>query len=202
MKTRLYYYLGIIIVGVIGIVIIFSSMPTDTWSDHRTGIIGVSTPDEMNEKIDCLSRGGVWEYTSCSINESEPRISGKMAQEICSITGGECPLNYPVNIQEDGSKMVIVTTWDADTKTEKQFVFFIQNNTLSYEERVNGKLVTEPEQTKIIDNIPLTIPSAQEFLNMDCEDLNHLYPEFPSKEVADAWITRMHECLNEQENEI
>ena len=46
-----------------------------------------------------------------------------------------------------------------------------------------------------------SVPSPQEFLTMDCEDLNHLYPEFPSKEVADAWITRMHECLNEQENE-
>ncbi|MGY5147907.1 MAG: hypothetical protein ACW9W4_07910 [Candidatus Nitrosopumilus sp. bin_7KS] len=46
-----------------------------------------------------------------------------------------------------------------------------------------------------------SIPSAQEFLQMDCEDLNHLYPEFPNENVADAWITRMHECLNEQENE-
>ncbi|WP_237089322.1 hypothetical protein [Nitrosopumilus adriaticus] len=46
-----------------------------------------------------------------------------------------------------------------------------------------------------------SIPSAQEFLNMDCEDLNHHYPEFPSEDVADAWITRMHQCLNEQENE-
>ena len=45
-----------------------------------------------------------------------------------------------------------------------------------------------------------SIPSVQEFLQMDCEDLNHLYPEFPSEDVADAWITRMHECLNEQEN--
>ena len=46
-----------------------------------------------------------------------------------------------------------------------------------------------------------SIPSVQEFLQMDCEDLNHLYPEFPSEEVADAWVTRMHECLNEQEND-
>lgn len=144
MKTRIYYYIGIIIVGIIGTVVIFSSMPSDTWRDHRTGFVGVSTPDEINEKIDCLSRGGVWDHTSCSINESEPRISGKMAQEICSITGGECPPSYPVNIQEDGSKMVIVTTWDADTKTEKQFVFVIKNKTLSYEERVNGKLVPKP----------------------------------------------------------
>ena len=46
-----------------------------------------------------------------------------------------------------------------------------------------------------------TIPSAREFLQMDCEDLNRHYPEFPSEKVADAWITRMHQCLNEQENE-
>ena len=65
--------------------------------------------------------------------ESEPRISGKMAQEICSITGGECPPIYPANIQEDGSKMTIVTTWDADTNTEKSFTFIIKNNTLSYD---------------------------------------------------------------------
>jgi len=45
-----------------------------------------------------------------------------------------------------------------------------------------------------------SIPSAQEFLKMDCENLNHLYPEFPSVEVADAWNTRMHECINEQES--
>lgn len=69
--------------------------------------------------------------------ESEPRISGKMAQEICSITGGECPLIYPANIQEDGSKMVIVTTWDADTKSGKSFVFIIKNDTLSYTVREN-----------------------------------------------------------------
>jgi len=45
-----------------------------------------------------------------------------------------------------------------------------------------------------------SIPTAQEFLEMNCEELTHLYPEFPSKEVADAWNTRMHECINEQES--
>ncbi len=45
-----------------------------------------------------------------------------------------------------------------------------------------------------------SIPSAQEFLKMDCEDLTHLFPEFPSEKVADAWNTRMHECINEQES--
>ena len=46
-----------------------------------------------------------------------------------------------------------------------------------------------------------SIPSAQEFLQMNCQDLNRHYPEFPSEEVANAWITRMHQCLNELENE-
>ena len=52
---------------------------------------------------------------------------------------------------------------------------------------------------KIRDNS--SIPSAQEFLKMDCKELEHHFPEFPNKEVADAWITRMHECLTEQEKE-
>jgi hypothetical protein len=44
-----------------------------------------------------------------------------------------------------------------------------------------------------------SIPSAQEFLKMDCKELEHLFPEFPSKEAADAWNTRMHECITKQE---
>ncbi len=41
------------------------------------------------------------------------------------------------------------------------------------------------------------IPTVQEFLKMDCEELEHIFPEFPSVKVADAWNTRMHECINE-----
>lgn len=55
-----------------------------------------------------------------------------------------------------------------------------------------------PESEPSFEDVS-SIPSAQEFLKMDCEDLNHLYPEFPSEDVADAWITRMHECLNQQD---
>ncbi|EIJ65756.1 hypothetical protein BD31_I0805 [Candidatus Nitrosopumilus salaria BD31] len=62
--------------------------------------------------------------------------------------------------------------------------------------------VSESEQTKLIGDINSSIPSAQEFLKMDCEDLNHIYPEFPSVEVADAWNTRMHECIDEQESRL
>jgi hypothetical protein len=58
-----------------------------------------------------------------------------MAQEICSVTGGECPPNYIANIQEDGSQVVIVTI--SDTVHEKQFTFFIKNNILSYDVREN-----------------------------------------------------------------
>lgn len=58
--------------------------------------------------------------------------------------------------------------------------------------------VSEPEETKMINDAPLDIPSVKEFLSMDCEEINHLYPEFSSEEVADAWNIRMHECLNEQ----
>ena len=36
------------------------------------------------------------------------------------VTGGHCPPNYPANIQDDGSAVVGVTTWDADTKKENR----------------------------------------------------------------------------------
>ena len=51
----------------------------------------------------------------------------------------------------------------------------------------------------IVNTEVVVIPSPEEFLKMDCEDLNHIYPDFPSEDVADAWITRMHECLNQQD---
>ena len=65
---------------------------------------------------------------------------------------------------------------------------------LEWKEKVGGLEEAEMKTTDIV-----AIPSANEFLRMDCEDLNHFYPEFPNEDVADAWITRMHECLNEQE---
>jgi len=69
--------IGTMIVGVIGIIAVFASMPSDTWQDNRTGFMGVSLPDENNEKIDCLSRGGLWN-NGCSMEtrnvSSEDRI--------------------------------------------------------------------------------------------------------------------------------
>jgi len=58
--------IGIVIVGVIGIITVFASMPSETWQDNRTGFTGVPLPDENKEKIDCLSRGGLWD-NGCSM---------------------------------------------------------------------------------------------------------------------------------------
>jgi micrococcal nuclease len=58
--------IGIMIVGVIGIIAVFASMPSETWQDNRTDLTGVPLPDENKEKIDCLSRGGSWD-NGCSI---------------------------------------------------------------------------------------------------------------------------------------
>ena len=70
MKKIIYYYIGIIVAGIIGSIVIFSSMSPDTWKDHRTDMAGVTPPDEIDEKIDCLSRGGTWDNTSCSIERN------------------------------------------------------------------------------------------------------------------------------------
>jgi hypothetical protein len=66
MKKIIYCYIGIIVAGVIGAVIIFSSISSDTWKDWRTDNVGVTRPDELNEQINCLSNGGVWKNTSCN----------------------------------------------------------------------------------------------------------------------------------------
>lgn len=67
--------------------------------------------------------------------EKRVKVEGKIAEEICIIMGGGCPSYYIGNIQEDGSVMVGITI--SDTIKEKQFIFFIKNNTLSYEIKQN-----------------------------------------------------------------
>ena len=56
---------------VIAAVAIFSSVSPDTWKDHRTEFVGVAPPDEIDKKMDCLSKGGTWDYTSCTIVQDE-----------------------------------------------------------------------------------------------------------------------------------
>ena len=70
MKTII--IIAIIIVGTLSAVFIFSTIPSDIWTDQRTDFTGVSPPGELDEKIDCLSKGGVWDYTSCNFEEPAP----------------------------------------------------------------------------------------------------------------------------------
>ena len=72
MKSTLYYYVGIILVGSVFAVTMFLSMPSDTWVDHRWEFVGVASPDELDERIDCLSKGGVWDYVTCDF-DGEPK---------------------------------------------------------------------------------------------------------------------------------
>lgn len=63
---------SLVIAAIIGIAImaaiaIFGSMPPDTWKDHRTEFTGIAPPDEIDEKMDCLSHGGTREYTNCNM---------------------------------------------------------------------------------------------------------------------------------------
>ena len=63
-----------------------------------------------------------------------------------------------------------------------------------------GSIWNDSQEIQTIDSDIVVIPSPEEFLRMDCEDLNHMYPDFPNEDVADAWISRMHECINEQKS--
>jgi len=63
---KLFLVTGIVITGVIGAVVFFLSFPLSTWQDPRTTDLGVESPHEISEKIDCLSNGGTWGFTSCS----------------------------------------------------------------------------------------------------------------------------------------
>ena len=75
----------IIVVGVVSAVLIFSTISSDTWKDKRTELAGVAPPDELNKKIDCLSKGGEWDDTSCNfpkVSESEFVYSEEQTQNV------------------------------------------------------------------------------------------------------------------------
>lgn len=81
-------------------------------------------PTELNCDDECID-------TEKNFDKNTVKIKGKMADEICEITGGKCPEFYPGNIREDGSVMVGFVISDKENITHYQF--FIKNNTLSYE---------------------------------------------------------------------
>lgn len=85
-------YIGILIIVIIFSVFIFLSIPSDTWKDYRTEFAGVVLPDELNEKIDCLSKGGEWHYTSCNIEEESLQSeTPKGIPEGCQLSGDLLP---------------------------------------------------------------------------------------------------------------
>ncbi len=71
---------------------------------------------------------------------------------------------------------------------------------ITYGQYVWKEQMSRIEETKMINDNISVIPSAKEFLKMDCDELEHIFQEFPDKETADAWNTRMHECIDEQGN--
>ena len=123
MKTK-----PIVIIGVIIVSAIIAS---------AVGIIQYQSTYNHN----CFSDGGyVVGFLRCTYIHEDfagPKIEGKIAQEICSITGGQCPPYYIGNVQDDGSVMVGMTF--SDNTKERQFVFIIKNEILSYEVRENEK---------------------------------------------------------------
>lgn len=79
----------------------------------------------------------VSEFSKISKNEKRTIIEGELAEQICAITGGECPPYYIGNPQEDGSVMVGITI--SDTAKETSYLFFIKDNTLSHEIKENER---------------------------------------------------------------
>lgn len=67
--------IGILIAGIIGAVAIFASIPSSTWQDNRTTFQGDTKPDDISEKVDCLSKGGLWTGNSCSVPDFDaPKV--------------------------------------------------------------------------------------------------------------------------------
>ena len=99
--------IGIIVVGIIGSIVIFSSMSQDMWKDHRTEFTGVAPPDEIDEKTDCLSKGGLWTGNSCSVEDRDPpkaiECTGDakcITEEITKIVDGDTiyTANYKIRL--------------------------------------------------------------------------------------------------------
>ena len=97
--------IGIIIAGVIGAVTVFASISPSTWQDNRTTFQGDTRPDEVSEKIDCLSQGGLWTGNSCSVPDRDPpkviECTGKCITEaVTKIVDGDTiyTANYKIRL--------------------------------------------------------------------------------------------------------
>ena len=97
--------IGIVIAGVIGAVIVFASIPSSTWFDNRPSYPGDTKPDEISEKIDCLSKGGLWTGNSCNVENRDPpkviECTGKCITEaVTKIVDGDTiyTANYKIRL--------------------------------------------------------------------------------------------------------
>jgi len=97
--------IGIIITGVIGAITIFASISSSTWQDSRTTFQGDTKPDENKEKIDCLSKGGLWTGNSCSVPDYDvPKViectGNCITEAITTIVDGDTiyTANYKIRL--------------------------------------------------------------------------------------------------------
>ena len=83
MQKTIYFFIGIVIVGIISTIFIFSSIPSDTWKDWRTGFTGVASPNELDEQNECRSKNGVWKNSGCSFEDKsvQPRVYKDLTKE-------------------------------------------------------------------------------------------------------------------------
>jgi micrococcal nuclease len=97
--------IGIVITGVIGTVAVFASISPSTWQDNRTTFQGDTKPDEMSEKNDCLSKGGLWTGNSCSVPDFDaPKViectGNCITEKITKIVDGDTiyTANYKIRL--------------------------------------------------------------------------------------------------------
>ena len=92
--------IGIVLAGIIGGIAIFASIDSETWQDKRVGTIGVASPDEIDEKINCMSKSGVWDGASCNAKPVELENTDVIVQSInnfegCITAGNDAIESYP-----------------------------------------------------------------------------------------------------------
>lgn len=97
--------IGIVIAGIIGAIAVFASISPSTWQDNRTTYQGDTKPDEMSQKIDCLSNGGLLTGNSCSVPDTAPpkviECTGKCITEaVIKIVDGDTiyTANYKIRL--------------------------------------------------------------------------------------------------------
>lgn len=96
--------------------------------------IGILLYQQMYDQNCLEDKGDITGFLQCTKTFEDftgPKVKGKMAQEICSIIGGDCPEFYSGNFNQNGSITVEKIIygrggWNA------YYQFLIQNETMTY----------------------------------------------------------------------